>query len=163
MIQYRDGRFRIAWDSLDDAFKAEYSLKSIFSFREVLTFPNVLLACVHGSAVQHMESLTDDQIMGTCTEILRKFLNTKDIPHPTKIRRSCWSTDSLFLGAYSYNSVTSQKNDVSDIAEPIICFAGEATHVKWFSYAHGERSSGIHEADRIIGFIRDNSMRLKRE
>lgn len=160
-----DGRFRIAWDTLDDAFKAEYWFKSIFSFREVLTCPNVLLAWVHGSAVQHMESLTDDQIMGTCTEILRKFLNTKDIPHPTKIRRSCWSTDSLFLGAYSYNSVTSQKNDVSDIAEPIIvdgkpvlCFAGEATHVKWFSYAHGARSSGIREADRIIGFIRDNSM-----
>jgi hypothetical protein len=78
---------------------------------------NVLLAWVHGSAVQHMESLTDDQIMGTCTEILRKFLNTKDIPHPTKIRRSCWSTDSLCLGAYSCNSVTSQKNDVSDIAD----------------------------------------------
>jgi hypothetical protein len=59
VIQYRDGRFRIAWDSLDDAFKPEYWLKSIFSFREVLTCPNVLLAWVHGSAVQHMESLTD--------------------------------------------------------------------------------------------------------
>jgi hypothetical protein len=96
----------------------------------------------------------------TRTYSIIKFIVFYPESHPTKIRRSCWSTDSLFLGAYSYNSVTSQKNDVSDIAEPIIvdgkpvlCFAGEATHVKWFSYAHGARSSGIREAGTFVVFL----------
>jgi hypothetical protein len=57
-----DGRSRIAWDTLDDAFKAKYWFKSILSFREVLACPNVLLAWGHGSAMQHMESLTHYQI-----------------------------------------------------------------------------------------------------
>lgn len=143
----------LAWDSSDD--DAWY--KSIFKFSTIPTCENVLLAWIHGKASKHMETLSLNEVARTCTDILRKFWKNKEIPEPSLTQTSSWSRDPSFLGAYSYFAVDSHKSCISDIAEPlfvadkpIVCFAGEATDSTWFSYAHGARSSGIREANRIL-------------
>lgn len=143
----------LAWDSSDD--DAWY--KSIFKFSTIPTCGKVLLAWIHGKASKHMETLSLNEVARTCTDILRKFWKNKEIPEPSLTQTSSWSRDPSFLGAYSYFAVDSHKSCISDIAEPlfvadkpIVCFAGEATDSTWFSYAHGARSSGIREANRIL-------------
>lgn len=150
-----DSGILLAWDSSDDDSTSWY--KSIFKFSTIPTCKKVLLAWIHGKASKHMETLSMNEVARTCTEILRKFWKNKEIPEPTLTQTSSWSRDPSFLGAYSYFAVDSHKSCISDIAEPlfvadkpIVCFAGEATHSKWFSYTHGARSSGIREANRIL-------------
>lgn len=80
----------------------------------------------------------------------------------TKVLRSGWGTDPLFLGSYSFVAVGSSGEDLDTMAEPLpkcptdstpplqILFAGEATHRTHYSTTHGAYFSGIREAIRLL-------------
>ncbi|XP_054717493.1 spermine oxidase-like, partial [Uloborus diversus] len=58
-------------------------------FRKIYSFSryseNVLLAWVSGHEAEFIETLSEEQIANTCTDILRKFLNDPYIPRPCKV------------------------------------------------------------------------------
>ncbi|KAG4990681.1 hypothetical protein JHK87_024138 [Glycine soja] len=87
----------------------------------------------------------------------------------SKVLKSKWGTDPLFLGSYSYVAVGSSGDDLDIMAEPLpkdnsscqassaasssplqILFAGEATHRTHYSTTHGAYFSGLREANRLL-------------
>ncbi|KAA8523245.1 hypothetical protein F0562_009668 [Nyssa sinensis] len=100
-------------------------------------------------------------------------LNSVEIPEGkeinfTKVLKSRWGTDPLFLGSYSYVAVGSSSDDLDNLAEPLpqntsygsnasppllqILFAGEATHRTHYSTTHGAYFSGLREANRLLQY-----------
>ncbi|CAL9117140.1 unnamed protein product [Musa acuminata var. zebrina] len=100
----------------------------------------------------------------------------------SRVKRSGWGKDPLFLGSYSYVAVGSSGDDLDLMAEPLprrgrggepddrdvvspppalqILFAGEATHRTHYSTTHGAYLSGIREANRLLQHYRYTSAAL---
>lgn len=74
--------------------------------------------------------------------------------------RSQWYSNPNFRGSYTFRSVTTDLLNTSpdDLAKPltnslgnpVVCFAGEATHTHYYSTVHGAIESGWREAQRLI-------------
>ncbi|KAF5458840.1 hypothetical protein F2P56_022840 [Juglans regia] len=148
---------------------------------------SVLLSWFAGQEALELESLQDEQIIDGVSATLSSFLsqpykqvnsnshelcngNGKSVENihgnevkVTKILRSRWGTDPLFLGSYSYVAVGSSGDDLDKMAEPLpkqssaasppplqILFAGEATHRTHYSTTHGAYLSGLREANRLL-------------
>ncbi|GAU37883.1 hypothetical protein TSUD_395670 [Trifolium subterraneum] len=112
-----------------------------------------------------LESLNDEEIMNGVSATVSNFL-----PHSSsisKVLKSKWGKDPLFLGSYSYVAVGSSGEDLDTMAEPLplmkdssngnsfsyplqILFAGEATHRTHYSTTHGAYFSGLREANRLL-------------
>lgn len=153
---------KLAWSGdYTDVDEEKEWYRRIYSFDEVMDNPSVLVAWISGRAAVHVETLSDEEVGQTCTTILRQFLNNSDVPEPSRILRSSWHSNPLTLGSYSYNSMNSTPDDISSLAEPLydknrkptVLFAGEATHVRWYSTVHGALDSGKREADRLIQYL----------
>lgn len=152
------GGIYLGWTDDDlELEKADLWYKHIFGFDEVLNNPNVLVAWISGSGAAYMEGLTDDEISQTCTSLIRQFIGDPSVPYPQRIIKSQWVSNPYSLGSYSYSGFSTLKDSYSTLAAPLVvasnpqvCFAGEATHAKWYSTIHGARSSGLREAQRII-------------
>ncbi|XP_010541064.1 PREDICTED: probable polyamine oxidase 5 [Tarenaya hassleriana] len=155
----------------------------------------VLLSWFAGKEAFELEKLTDDEIIDgvsttvTCLtgkEVMKKMKNTEKKPVPlcnghadensatdgvkfTRVLKSKWGSDPLFLGSYSYVAVGSSGDDLDAMAEPLpklgggnsgsyqtrvnelqILFAGEATHRTHYSTTHGAYFSGLREANRLL-------------
>ncbi|GAB4837802.1 hypothetical protein Ancab_027326 [Ancistrocladus abbreviatus] len=153
---------------------------------------SVLLSWFAGKEALELESLTDDEIISGVSTTASSFLlnshyhNRQGNSHFhkvsngnvdskgcstasdqfkfTKILKSKWGTDPLFLGSYSYVGFGSSCDDLDTMAEPLprvencgssaipplqILFAGEATHRTHYSTTHGAYLSGLREANRL--------------
>lgn len=98
------------------------------------------------------ETMSDAQIID---EVMRhlKDIYGNNIPNPTNIVRTKWQNNPNSFGAYSYTAVGTEMQHFDDLAQEInnkLFFAGEHTHIDYFSTAHGAYLSGIREADKII-------------
>ncbi|XP_061361706.1 probable polyamine oxidase 5 [Gastrolobium bilobum] len=147
---------------------------------------SVLLCWLAGEEALALESVKDDEIIsGVSTTVScflshsprqrgsgsRKFcngnVNSEENSHENKVKfskvlKSQWGTDPLFLGSYSYVAVGSSGDDLDTMAEPLpkdhpfaspplqILFAGEATHRTQYSTTHGAYLSGLREANRLL-------------
>ena len=155
-----NGSIKLAWDDETKNKLAKNKSQwfgSIFAFDEVLNNPNVLCAWLSGDEAERMETVSDQLVIETCTELLRKFLGKPSIPSPQKILRSKWCTNPYFLGSYSYISMNSTPRDIELLAQPVysdevprLLFAGEATSSNAYSTMHGARNSGLREAQRLL-------------
>lgn len=77
---------------------------------------------------------------------------------------SRWYTNKHFRGSYSFHGIEADKRKVysKQLAEPVynvknspvILFAGEATHSKYYSTVHGAIESGFRESDRLISLYK---------
>ncbi|GLU10048.1 hypothetical protein SLE2022_268760 [Rubroshorea leprosula] len=155
----------------------------------------VLLSWFAGQEALKLETLTDEQIIDGVSTTLCSFLshphqernpnshelcngNVKSFENLSgvglkfsKVLKSKWGSDPLFLGSYSYVAVGSSGADLDTMAEPLpkvsisnpgggessplvcplqILFAGEATHRTHYSTTHGAYFSGLREADRLL-------------
>lgn len=154
---------------------------------------SVLLAWFAGNEALELESLKDEEIINGVSETISSFLSKpykKDIENShsnelgnghvnydeedsevkfSKVLKSQWGSDPLFLGSYSYVAVGSSGEDLDTMAEPLpklsscdgaasaasppslqILFAGEATHRTHYSTTHGAYFSGLREANRLL-------------
>lgn len=124
-------------------------------------YQNMLIVWMSGEEADYVETLSETEISKTLTDLLRKFLNNPNIPYPTKIIRTQWSLNPYILGGYSYVGLDGCANKhINDLAEPIflnqipkILFAGEATHLRFYSTVHGAYDSGKREAERLISVL----------
>lgn len=112
-----------------------------------------------------MEKLSDKEISDYCMQLIRKFLNRKDIPDPTHFFTSRWNSNEFVGGAYSFTSrftdhikdwekILSQPItfESSNYDKNVILMAGEACHEQYFSTIHGAFLSGIDQAKNILKF-----------
>ncbi|KAK7303956.1 hypothetical protein RJT34_14902 [Clitoria ternatea] len=143
---------------------------------------SVLLSWFAGEEALALESLKDEEITSGVSSTVACFLpqwqkgsgsnklcngnvNSEERSHKnevkfSKVLKSKWGTDPLFLGSYSYVAVGSSGDDLDTLAEPLpkdtascplqILFAGEATHRTHYSTTHGAYFSGLREANRLL-------------
>lgn len=142
---------------------------------------SVLLSWFAGEEALALESLNDEEIITGVSSTVSSFLphsqyQQKDSSSEklcngsvssevifSKILKSKWGTDPLFLGSYSYVAVGSSGDDLDTMAEPLpmikdsscsyplqVLFAGEATHRTHYSTTHGAYFSGLREANRLL-------------
>ncbi|RDX79224.1 putative polyamine oxidase 5, partial [Mucuna pruriens] len=139
---------------------------------------SVLLAWFAGEEALALESLKDEDIIKGVSDTISCFLShSLDLSNGnvnsheykvkfTRVLKSQWGTDPLFLGSYSHVAVGSSGDDLDIMAEPLpkssssshpsaspplqILFAGEATHRTHYSTTHGAYFSGLREANRLL-------------
>lgn len=152
---------------------------------------SVLLSWFAGEEALELESLSDEDIINGVSTTISSFLSQPqkkvesnshelwngNVNHHvesskgsevkfTKVLKSKWGNDPLFLGSYSYVAVGSSGDDLDTMAEPLpkigpnfvssaipplqILFAGEATHRTHYSTTHGAYFSGLREANRLL-------------
>ncbi|CAF0878004.1 unnamed protein product [Brachionus calyciflorus] len=123
-------------------------------------YDNMLLVWITGKEAEYVETLDNEEIGDTLTDLLRKVLNNKNIPKPDRVFKTQWKMNPYVLGSYSYVDVNGQANKhINDLAEPLyinnvprVLFAGEATHLRYYSTVHGAYLSGQREATRLFEF-----------
>ncbi|OVA01304.1 Amine oxidase [Macleaya cordata] len=150
---------------------------------------SVLLSWFAGQEALELESLKDEEIINGVSTTISSFLcnsqtqkvvnsqkcsngNVKSMENShgfikfSRVVKSKWGTDPLFMGSYSYVAVGSGGHDLDSMAEPLptisdscvaakspplqILFAGEATHRTHYSTTHGAYFSGEREANRLL-------------
>uniref|UniRef100_A0A0N4Z9J0 Amino_oxidase domain-containing protein n=1 Tax=Parastrongyloides trichosuri TaxID=131310 RepID=A0A0N4Z9J0_PARTI len=121
---------------------------------------NILVGWISGKGPTLIKDISDKVLMEKITEHLRSTFDNSSIPMPTNIIRKSWIDDDLFLGSYTYHtpeSATMNEDPIKTISkpiykngEPIIMFAGEATHTSIYQTVIGAYLSGEREANRIL-------------
>ncbi|XP_075222250.1 peroxisomal N(1)-acetyl-spermine/spermidine oxidase-like [Lycorma delicatula] len=161
--------FNFLWTNEDkQRFKNESKYDGwateIIGFHFVENQPRILEAWVMGDTARLLETLSDDDLIGAVMEVLNWFVGNKyTISHPINTTRSAWASNPFVRGAYSYLTVKSDHLEFSAIdviaeplsfnqTNPVILFAGEASHNKHFSTVHGALETGWREAMRILNF-----------
>lgn len=158
------GGIKLAWTAkdLEEKLLPRDWFKVICSFDEVHRQPSILAAWVSGREAEVMLSLSDQEIIDTCTDLLRTFTSNPDMIAPVKVIRSNWIGNPLFGGSYSYHTFDSSPRSFSDLAAPLpsekqphLLFAGEATHDYYYSTLHAAYVSGIREARRLVPLFKN--------
>lgn len=113
---------------------------------------NALMTFAYADYARLTETLDDNQVIDAIMSHLKDIYGNA-IPNPTNLLRTKWGTNINSFGAYSYTAVGTEMHHFNDLAESItnkLFFAGEHTHIDYFSTAHGAYLSGTREADKII-------------
>jgi monoamine oxidase len=116
---------------------------------------NALMTFAYADEARRTESKTDEEIVNEIM-IHLKDMYGNDTPNPTQMLRTKWQTNENTFGAYSYTAVGTEMKHFDDLAEDVdkkLFFAGEHTHIDYFSTAHGAYLSGIREADKITDLL----------
>lgn len=108
------GGIKLAWteEDLRDKVLPRDWFKVICSFEEVYRQPSILAAWVSGPEAEAMLSLADDEVIDTCTKILRAFTGDVNLPAPVNVIRSRWLSNPLFYGSYSFPTFRSSQRSV---------------------------------------------------
>jgi monoamine oxidase len=76
------------------------------------------------------------------------------VPEPAAVAVTSWANDRWAGGAYTHIPPEAQPADADLLGEPIggrLLFAGEHTQSARLAYADGAMTSGIREAQRLLG------------
>lgn len=108
-----------------------------------------------------MEALTPDQVKNGVMFAFHRFLSRYfDVPEPLRIIYSKWNSNPFSRGSYSSRSPLTDARGGSAFdmslplnntaGKPVVLFAGEATHPKYYSAVHGAVETGWREAERLM-------------
>ena len=153
-------KFLLVWDTAfwDDTQYIVYTAETKDKFNYFVNVkkfqPNVnaLMTFAYADYGRKTETMTDTEIINEVMNHLRDIYGS-NIPKPKSMLRTKWQTNENTLGAYSYTAVDTEMQHFDDLAASIndkIFFAGEHTHIAYFSTVHGAYLSGLREADKII-------------
>jgi len=120
---------------------------------ERITGQPILMAFSSGQSAIDIEELRDPEIVALAMERLRGFYGD-EIPEPVDYKITRWHSDPFSLGSYSYFALATELGDRAILGEPVgdkVLFAGEATIDRAFAQVPGAYTTGLREADRIIG------------
>ncbi|XP_054765870.2 peroxisomal N(1)-acetyl-spermine/spermidine oxidase-like [Lytechinus pictus] len=165
------GGIYLVWDAkpsdvMMDEFKEDEWYKYFYTIQRIPDRSNLLKVWTFGKSAEYIETLDNDIIAKTLTDVLREFLKNPTIPLPVNVYKTGWFNNPYVRGAYSYVAAGSSGADIDALAEPVcipgkngldrpaICFAGEATHRTFYSTTHGAMLSGQREAGRIISDVK---------
>ncbi|XP_010526397.1 PREDICTED: probable polyamine oxidase 5 [Tarenaya hassleriana] len=191
MMQRDFPSLQLVFDRADSEFrfkKIPWWMRRTATISPIHSNSKVLLSWFAGKEALELEKLTDEEIInGVSTAItcltgkeakrntskkLGSLCNGNANAKFTRVLKSAWGSDPLFLGSYSYVAVGSSGDDLDSMAEPLpkiekagegnsdserarvhklqILFAGEATHRTHYSTTHGAYCSGLREANRLL-------------
>lgn len=153
-------KFILTWDTAfwDDEQYIAYTPDTIDKFNYFVNVKkfhpsvNALMTFAYADYARQTENMTDAQIIDEIMVHLRDIYGNS-IPNPTNMIRTKWQDNINSFGAYSYTAVQTEMFHFDDLAAEVnnkVFFAGEHTHIDYFSTAHGAYLSGIREADKII-------------
>lgn len=120
----------------------------------------MLVTEISGEAAKYVETIPDDLLSASFEELLCHFYPDNPSPSAEKIIRSRWFNEPFVCGSHTFIKLGSSIHDIKQLASPIpnkpekplVLFAGEATHERFYGTAHGAFLTGIREAKRIIEF-----------
>ncbi|KAM3863239.1 peroxisomal N(1)-acetyl-spermine/spermidine oxidase [Diretmus argenteus] len=138
-------------------------IKKLFGFtvfKPTERYGHVLCGWIAGHESEYMETLPEQDVTHSVTQLIRRFTGNPTIT-PRRVLRSQWSQDPWTCGSYSYPGIGCSAQDLDNLMEPLptkgaqspplqVLFAGEATHPCYYSTVHGALLSGWREADRLI-------------
>ena len=110
----------------------------------------ILLGFNVGKYAEHLETLSDEQIIEAGMNILR-IIYGQEIPEPEQVFITRWYLDPFSRGSYSKTGVGATLVDYNILSEPVlnrVLFAGEATS-EYPGTTHGAYFSGQREAFRV--------------
>ena len=115
---------------------------------------------ITGEDARGMEADSDTELHGSVTAILQQF-PALEVPKQFTVHRSCWGSDPLFRGSYSYGSASATGGECDALSEPLVSqmgsvnairvlFAGEACHSRYFGCTHGAYLTGQSQARSLL-------------
>ncbi|XP_054886115.1 peroxisomal N(1)-acetyl-spermine/spermidine oxidase-like [Poeciliopsis prolifica] len=150
-------------------------IKKLFGFtvlKPAERYGHLLCGWIAGHESEYMETLPEPEVMDAVTKLVRRFTGNPSIT-PRRILRSQWFHDPWTNGSYSYLAKGCSQQDLENMMEPLppsaskgrplqVLFAGEATHLYYFSTVHGALLSGWREAERLISHFSSNNSSRRR-
>ncbi|UJR27805.1 hypothetical protein I4U23_009074 [Adineta vaga] len=132
--------------------------KSITGFYVHHRLANVLTTTICGEAAKYMETIPDDLLAIALQELLGHFYPDNPSPLPEQLIRSQWFNEPYIHGSHTFVKLGSSIHDIKQLAmpwpnkpaKPLVLFAGEGTHDRFYGTAHGAYLSGVREAKRIV-------------
>lgn len=130
------------------------------------TYKNCLTAMCAGELVREIELIDDDTVLDGIDYVSQKFLGGtfRNICKPTKLARGNWYNNPHFRGTVTTETLETKRLGISrqslaepvlsEVGEPKLLFAGEATTDDSHDFANGAVFTGFREADRIINMYR---------
>ncbi|XP_030065348.1 peroxisomal N(1)-acetyl-spermine/spermidine oxidase [Microcaecilia unicolor] len=147
----------------NEGWKEEW-FKKIGGFDMVAYHDNVLCGWITGEAAEFMETLPEKEIGEVCVRLLRTFTGWS-VSSLRSVLKSTWYSNPYTRGSYTNVpvGVDSVKEQMA-LAEPLpslahqnkkmrplqVLFAGEATHIHFYTTTHGAYLSGVREAERLL-------------
>ncbi|XP_051565502.1 spermine oxidase-like [Myxocyprinus asiaticus] len=137
--------------------------KKITGFDTVARHPTALCGWITGREALYMETLQDSEVGAICVRLLRSFTGWS-VSEVSKTLISRWGHDYHVGGSYTFipHGVDGEKAHKA-LASPLppkaksrgrkdlqVLFAGEATHVNFYTTTHGAYLTGVREAQRLI-------------
>ena len=136
--------------SANPDFPTEYSFA--LDYQTFIGKPALVAVATADFAV-HAAQQTPQANLARMMEILREVYGS-GIPDPLDYAVSGWATDEFSLGSYSNIPVGASPADMDEAGLPIgerLLIAGEHTYKERYGYSDGALSSGLREAQRLIG------------
>jgi len=106
-----------------------------------------------GKEADRMEQLDKDEAIKQVQQALKEMYPDYSIPNPIQSFMTTWKKDKFANGSYSYISINQRRQDPALLAEPLedrLLFAGEATNIDTYGFAHGALISARREATRLL-------------
>jgi len=120
-----------------------------------------VLACtLHSAQSLYAAKLSDDEVVESVLQPLRKAFGPENVPAPLKTYVTRWYNDPYAYGSYASIPVTASGADMTTLSEPVdelLFFAGEATYVRNYATVHGAYLSGLREGERILDLFGYNT------
>jgi spermine oxidase len=117
---------------------------------------NIFIAWFAGKAAVDVGESSQEQLSSGIVYAMEKFYQRPFPAKPLRILTSHWE-DKHIQSGYSFSTSEDSANCRLALSEPLgggssqqVLFAGEATHSKWYSTAHGAYDSGVREAKRLM-------------
>ncbi|UJR21809.1 hypothetical protein I4U23_024887 [Adineta vaga] len=138
--------------------------KSITGFYVHHNLSNTLVTQIGGEAGKYIETIPDEILSNCFQELFCRFYPDIQIPKPNKLIRSQWFNNTSTYGSHTFIALGSTIHDIKRLAlpwpnkptEPLVLFAGEGTHERFYGTAHGAFLTGIREAKRIVELYKNN-------
>ncbi|XP_044790849.1 peroxisomal N(1)-acetyl-spermine/spermidine oxidase isoform X2 [Bubalus bubalis] len=80
---------------------------------------HVLCGFIAGLESEFMETLSDEDVLRSLTQVLRRVTGNPQLPAPRSVLRSCWHSAPYTRGSYSYLAVGSSGDDMDRLAQPL--------------------------------------------
>ncbi len=110
----------ISFQTLFHFSKNNRFYKSFSSFDVTPKFKNVLYGDLTGDDSIFSENLPDECFIDVIYEMFSKFYPKLNLPKPSRVIRSKWTSNPYVKGSYSYIKVGSFPSDVLALASPIV-------------------------------------------
>ncbi|XP_053554182.1 peroxisomal N(1)-acetyl-spermine/spermidine oxidase [Bombina bombina] len=137
--------------------------KKIGGFDCVPMHRSTLCGWITGLAAEHMENIPEKEVGNTCVRLLKQFTGWP-VSELQGVLRSTWHSNPYIRGSYTNVPVgIDAVKEQTALQEPLpstyhkknirplqVLFAGEATHINFYTTTHGAYLSGVREAERIL-------------